>query len=92
VLLRDLLRFTASDGWGEPVRTFTGPCSLGRLAAARFQNPTMGLLQVWLLGRHDVSVQANFLPGNPETAEQELADAQAILESVDHVEAPLVTP
>ncbi len=85
-MLRDLLTFVAPQGWGQPIRSYTGPCTLGRLAWARFQSPTIGLVQVWLLGRGDVSVFANFMSGDPATAEDELGDAQAILESVDQVE------
>ena len=98
VLLRQLLQFVGREKWGPPLRTHAGPCSLGRLATAVFRAPRIGLVQVWLLARRDVSVFANFLPGDPQTAEKELEDAQAILESVDQVNAvdapdeSLVTP
>ena len=60
-----------------------GDSTLGRLYTAAFRNERAGLVQVWMTSGPKGSIFATYEMGGLETVEDEMLDAQAIVESAD---------
>ena len=71
---------------GREVHADTTDCTLGRMAFSIWKSPERGLLQFWLIPS-EVMVFASYTMGNLRTAQQEMADAHSIIESLHFVDS-----